>query len=201
MSIKNTHYAYLLPSKESGITTSWKECEEKVKGINGARYQGFKNLNDAKNWLLKGALYKTKIKPEIINGIYFDAGTGRGNGVEISVTNHHGENLLHYILPSELINTHNKHSLSKEKTNNYGELLACKYAIKIANLIKEKKVFGDSKLVIDFWSKGMIKKEVNEDTQKLAKEIMILRKNFEQDGGKIILISGDNNPADLGFHK
>lgn len=64
-----------------------------------------------------------------------------------------------------------------------------------------KKVFGDSKLVIEFWSKWRIKKEVDEKTKKLAKEVSLLRKEFEEQGGEIILISGGSNPADLGFHK
>ncbi|MCX6720137.1 MAG: ribonuclease HI, partial [Candidatus Staskawiczbacteria bacterium] len=64
-----------------------------------------------------------------------------------------------------------------------------------------KKVFGDSKLVVEYWSKGHIKYEVGEETVNLAQEVKILRREFEKNGGKIFLISGGSNPADLGFHK
>ena len=32
-------------------------------------------------------------------------------------------------------------------------------------------------------------------------EVKSLREDFEQKGGQMIFISGDHNPADLGFHK
>ena len=52
------------------------------------------------------------------------------------------------------------------------------------------KIFGDSKLVVEYWSKGHIKYEVGEETVNLAHEVKILRKEFEKMGGKMILISG-----------
>ena len=39
-----------------------------------------------------------KPRPTLEPGIYFDAGTGRGAGVEISVTDEQGKNLLHKAL-------------------------------------------------------------------------------------------------------
>ena len=196
-----THYAYLLPGGKSGTVGSWAECEKKVKGVNGARYKGFKSLAKAKEWLAGGAKYEIKRKKKMPEGVYFDAGTGRGEGVEISVTDKDGKDLLDKIIHPGLLNKHGKHLLPKGKTNNYGELLACRYAISLANMLKEKKVMGDSRLVIDFWSKGMIKKEVDPKTRELAFEVAALRREFDGQGGKIILISGDDNPADLGFHK
>jgi ribonuclease HI len=197
----NTHYAYLLPKGESGIVNSWKNCEKKVSGINGARYKGFKSLKEAKEWLALGAKYEIKKKKKMPDGVYFDAGTGRGDGVEISVTDKNGKNLLDKAIDSKLLNKHGKYLLPKGKTNNYGELISAKYALKIASLIKEKNIFGDSRLVIDYWSKGMVKKEVNDETKLLVKEVYLLRREFEKNGGKISLISGNDNPADLGFHK
>jgi len=196
----NTHYAYFLPNGKNGIVRSWTKCEEIVRGVEGARYKGFKNDTEANLWLASGAKYAVKIKKKMLKGVYFDAGTGRGEGVEISVTDKDGKDLLDKVLRSELINKYGKHLLPSEHTNNYGELLACRYAIDIAKIIKEKYIFGDSKLVIDYWSKGFIKKEINEKTKKLAHEVTFLRQKFENNGGKIILISGDDNPADLGFH-
>jgi ribonuclease HI len=94
-----------------------------------------------------------------------------------------------------------KKLLGKDVTNNFGELMACKYAVQIALGKNISKIFGDSKLVVEYWSKGHIKYEVGEETVNLAQEVKILRKEFEKVGGKMILISGGSNPADLGFHK
>ncbi len=197
---KNTHYAYFLPNGESGIVVSWAKCEKIVQGKQGVRYKGFRNLTEAENWLSAGAKYEIKTKKKMPDGVYFDAGTGRGNGVEISVTNKNGINLLNKVLANSLINKHGKYLLPKGKTNNYGELLALKYALEIATIINEKNIFGDSKLAIDYWSKGFIKKEVANQTKTLAYEVMNMRREFEDLGGTITLISGDDNPADLGFH-
>ena len=192
------YYAYILPSGQSAVVTTWAKCESAVRGQKGARYKSFKNEKEAEEWLSAGALYG--IKKELPDGIYFDAGTGRGEGVEISVTDKDGADLLASTMPKDLINSHGKHLLPKGKTNNYGELLACFYAIKIAEKKKFKNIFGDSALVIDYWSKGFIKKEVGTETVDLAKKIALMRREFEAAGGKIERVSGDDNPADLGFH-
>ena len=198
-----SYYAYILTDKnESGVCSDWAECERKVKGVN-ARYKRFSSKAGAEEWLSAGAAYDIKIKekPLLEKGIYFDAGTGRGNGVEISVTDERGIDLLHLALPKSKINKFGKHLLSKEMTNNYGELLACKYALKLAIKKKIKKIFGDSKLVIEYWSKGFIKKkELPPTTVKLAAEVKKLREAFDKKGGTVGRISGDHNPADLGFH-
>ncbi len=201
MASKSSYYAYLLPSGRSGTVSSWNECEKKVKGVNGARYKGFKTLGEAKSWLAAGAKYEIKQKKKMPKGVYFDAGTGRGKGVEISVTDKSGRGLLEKVISPRLLNEHGKLLLPKGNTNNYGELLACRHAISLARSLKEKNVYGDSKLVVDFWSKGMVKKEVDPETRKLAFETASLRREFEALGGNITLISGDDNPADLGFHK
>ena len=65
-----------------------------------------------------------------------------------------------------------------------------------------KSIFGDSKLVINYWSKGfMNKNKLSLKTKKLIKSVARLRKKFEESGGRMEYISGDDNPADLGFHK
>ena len=63
-------------------------------------------------------------------------------------------------------------------------------------------IYGDSSLVIEYWSKGFIKKDnVTPKTYELAMKVKERREFFEAAGGKISHISGDFNPADLGFHK
>lgn len=196
---KKKYYAYLI-NGEKGITDNWPECQEIVAGKNGAKYKSFESEELAEAWLLAGADYKIK-NIALEDGIYFDSGTGGGNGVEINVTDKTGKKLLHKIIEKEKVNDKGHHFAGEGTTNNFGELLACKYALQLALKEDIKKVFGDSKLVVEFWSKGHIKYEVGEETVNLAQEVKILRKEFEAIGGKIFLISGGSNPADLGFHR
>ena len=201
---KNNFYAYLLSSGKSGILENWLEVETLVKG-KSARYKGFETKSEAQEWLDQGAKYsastKTKKKKSKVlkKGIYFDAGTGRGKGTELKVTDEKGNNLL----PKSRINTkHETHRLTNGETNNYGELLACKFALEIAKRKKVKNIFGDSKLVIDYWSLGHVKaSNVSEETVELSMDTANLRDKFEKTGGRIEHVSGDINPADLGFHK
>ncbi len=196
---KRKVYAYLVNGK-SGITETWAECEAKVVGKPEARFKGFESRIEAEKWLEAGANYNIKhLTAE--EGVYFDAGTGPGNGVEVSVTDHKGKSLLGLILDSELLNRQGRQFAPQGTTNNYGELLACKYALQIAEKKNIKKIFGDSKLVIDYWSKWMVKKGVALETVQIAREVSKLREAFEKEGGKIKRISGGSNPADLGFHK
>lgn len=200
MTSKKEFYAYALLDGRQGIVDNWPECEMIVSGIKNARFKGFASLDEAKAWLTAGADYSLK-KP-LEEGIYFDAGTGRGNGVEASVTDEKGQSLLDKILPENQINEHGKYVLSGDVTNNYGELLACSFALQIALKTKAQKIFGDSKLVLDFWSKGHIKSgEAPPKTGQLAYSVAKLRKEFESKGGSLEHVSGEGNPADLGFHK
>jgi len=197
---KKKYYAYQV-GKEKGIVDSWAECERIVAGVPGAKYKGFVMQEEAEKWLDAGADYSKK-HIGLKKGVYFDAGTGAGNGVEASVTDENGDSLLFKILDDKDINARGFQLLGKGVTNNYGELLACKYALQIALQEGAEKIFGDSKLVIEYWSKGFIKKDsVSHETVELANEVKVLRHMFEKRGGEIFLISGSSNPADLGFHK
>lgn len=197
---KKKYYAYQI-GKEKGICDSWQECERIVQGVPGAKFKGFVMQEEAEKWLEKGSDYSIK-HIGLEKGIYFDAGTGAGNGVEVSVTDENGDSLLYKILDEKEINSRGFQLLGKRVTNNYGELLACKYALQIALDQAVGKIFGDSKLVIEYWSKGFIKRDsVSKETASLADEVKTLRHMFEKRGGQVILISGSSNPADLGFHK
>ena len=200
MNQKRKFYAYTIPSTGAkGVTDVWAECEKFVKGVKGSRFQGFKTRAEAEVWLKGGAAYR--VREPAPPGVYFDAGTGRGDGVEINVTDHHGKSLLGLVLPKAKITKFGTHGLWNA-TNNYGELLACKYALDVAEKTGVKTVYGDSKLIIEYWSRGIIKrKEVAQETVKLADVVVLVRRKFETGGGKIVRISGDDNPADLGFHR
>jgi ribonuclease H-related protein len=196
---KKKYYAYLINGKK-GITDNWPECQKIVSGMIDTKYKGFETKDEAERWLEAGADYNSKHTASK-KGIYFDAGTGAGKGVEISVTDETGNSLLNKILKKKEINEKGNHWIINNVTNNFGELLACKYALEIALKGDIKNIFGDSKLILDYWSKGFIKKNLPEETISLANEVKRLRYSFEKDGGKMDHISGGSNPADLGFHR
>jgi len=200
---RNKYYAYLLPNRMSGVTGGWSACEKMVSGVAGARYRGFASEEEARAWLREGARYDAKIYKNLEAGIYFDAGTGRGEGVEISVTDEKGKNLLHRVMKKEDLNLFGKHRVRQgNATNNYGELLALRYALRVAKKEKIKKIFGDSKLVINYWSRHRAKrKALPQATIHLLDEVAKLRRQFEAAGGTVSRISGGENPADLGFHR
>jgi ribonuclease HI len=214
---KQKFYAYFVPGSAgaggtaaargaSGVVDDWKKCEKIVSGKVGARFRAFESREEAETWLAGGARYDakpTEALRELERGIYFDAGTGRGDGVEVSVTDEHGKNLLHRAISKSDLNQFGKHLVANPAaTNNYGELLALCYALKIAGKLRVKKIFGDSRLVIDYWSKWRIKRnELPEETVALAAEVARAREVFEARGGTVERISGGRNPADLGFHR
>ena len=205
--MKKKYYAYIIPeAHKSGITDNWPACERAVKGKRGARFRGFGTRDQARAWLESGATYKDReaIKASLPRAIYFDAGTGRGLGlVEINVTDESGLPLLWQALPKKDITVQGTHVIRKKSaSNNFGELLACKYALEIAMKRRVPLVCGDSVLIINYWSRGLVtSKNVSRDTVALAGEVQKLRNKFEKKGGKLQRVSGDINPADLGFHR
>lgn len=201
-------YAYFLESEnKKGIVFTWDECKSIVSGKN-ARYKSFPSLKECELWLENGANYERKaqikkeIQKELPEAVYFDAGTGRGIGVETRVTDVTGKSLLHFNSFNYVVNEFGNIHLGVEKTNNFGELLGLFLAIDIATKSGYKRIYGDSNLVIYFWSKGIYREEnLPLETIKLILETKKARDEFEKNGGSIEYISGDYNPADLGFHK
>lgn len=183
------------------MVEGWERCEKIVSGKSGARYRGFPNREAAETWLKSGAEYQRRAPAKLEKGIYFDSGTGRGKGVEVSVTDETGKDLLKSVSPRLKLNRYGKLPLGTRPTNNYGELLAAKYALELAFKKKARRIFGDSRLVIDYWSRSLVKKKkVPGKTVQLAKEVARLRKRFESGGGEVLRIDGADNPADIGFH-
>lgn len=198
-------YAYYITDENKGILKEWEEVSEIIKGTS-ARYKKFKTKKEAKEWLDAGALYETKVEKIEISldksGIYFDSGTGRNGTPEIKVTNYKGDSLLMFVLPEEKISEFGTYFLNSNRTNNFGELTAIYAALKYALEYDLLNIYGDSQLVIDYWSKGKFNStELEKDTISLINKVVKLREEFEKKGGTISFISGDYNPADLGFHK
>ena len=214
---KQKYYAYFFSEDNKGIVNSWSECEKIVLGTK-ARYKSFIDKTEAQDWLNSGAIYEKKISlksstsANLEKGIYFDAGTGRGIGVEVRITNEYKENILEKIPIEELENLLRGTSwiknqfgniqVEKGKTNNFGELIGFYFALNCAKNLKCNAIFGDSRLVIDYWSLGRFhESNLEKETIKYINKVILLRKEFEQNNGIIKHISGDINPADLGFHK
>ncbi|WP_319202954.1 viroplasmin family protein [uncultured Ilyobacter sp.] len=200
---KKFYAYYMVDTQESGITHSWEDCKSYIQA-GKSRYKSFKTLEEAEKWLEKGGVYQSKeeIRRGLPDGIYFDAGTGRGIGVEVRVTDKMGNSILDRCIPADKITSHGNYLTEDGMTNNFGELLGLYCAMKIALKENIRNIYGDSNLVIYFWSKGIIKRQdQKEKTLKLADLVIELRKKYESSGGKIEYISGDINPADLGFHR
>lgn len=206
---KNSFYAYTQEGR-SGIVRNWEECEAKVRG-RSARYKGFPSFAEAKAWLASGATYPDKAAakrkerealPE--NGVFVDAGTGAGLGVEVKVTDREGFSLLDQCLPPKRITPRGTSLLEPGRTNNYGELLALLLGIRIAKKLGAKSVYSDSALVLDFWSLGHVtakKRQEDPELYVLATKTFAERLEFERAGGRCLKISGGINPADLGYHR
>ena len=85
--------------------------------------------------------------------------------------------------------------------NNGAELVAAIIGICIAYHHNYKRVYCDSTLIVEHWSKKVSKTIKDERKAKLQRFLIKVCKLFENAGGKLIWISGDDNKADLGFHK
>ena len=208
MAKKQKFYAYYIPdTNENGIFDNWDDCQKKINGKK-ARYKSFKTILEAKEWLNSGANYEKKEKLTELysnlnqNAIYFDAGTGRGNGVEVRLTDFNKNSLLHKIMDRKMINENGNYYVAENRTNNFGELVGLYMALVYAKRYNVKNICGDSLLIIEYWSKGRYNiSNLENDTIELIKKVTLMRKEFEKKGGIIEKISGDYNPADLGFHK
>ncbi len=137
------------------------------------------------------------------DAIYFDSGTGRGHGTEVNVTTWDRKPLAHLVAPGERITPFGTVQLSEGRTNNYGELLACLLAIRAARRLGVKMVCGDSRLALDHWSRGRVKRALAEADPDLARLVEMTAREravFEAEGGTFFHVPGSRNPADLGFH-
>lgn len=210
MSRNQKFYAYfIINTNENGILENWTDCQKKVSGKK-ARYKSFKSLLEAQEWLNSGANYEKKEKKDLTKlyselereAIYFDAGTGRGNGVEVRLTDFDGNSLLYKIMNEKNINEFGNYYVADTRTNNFGELVGIYTAFVYAKKYGTKIICGDSSLVIEYWTKGRYNSfNLESDTVELIKKTALMRNEFEKRGGTVKKISGDVNPADLGFHK
>jgi len=87
----------------------------------------------------------------------------------------------------------------KAQQNNGAELLSMIQAMRIALRDNHDTICSDSDLVVKYWSTGHISPSAKlcEEKRSWIKYCGELRKEFESKEGKIVKISGKDNPADL----
>ena len=138
---KEKYYAYFFDTNNMGIKNSWDECKKIVQGTS-ARYKSFTSKEEAEFWLNNGAIYEKKSETlerkilqnqKLEDAVYFDAGTGRGLGVEVRITDKNKKSLIESIRDEKFekflenkkwtINEFENIQLDKRRTNNFGELL------------------------------------------------------------------------------
>lgn len=92
---------------------------------------------------------------------------------------------------------------SKDTPNqqiNYAEIVALHLALRIA-LSQDIKTISIDSVTSNAWSAGRISKNIADPEKlKICQESVKYRKEFEKNGGKVLKISGAENPADFGLH-
>lgn len=159
-----------------------------------------------------------RIIPDVL---YVDGACNKITGKKswASITDKKGNCLMEYIDLSEfetkdviLPNNQNRKIINisfndvVKQNNNGAELISMVIALRMAkqndNVLA---ICSDSELIVKWWSQGHINaatlSKMDPLKKKYINECKKLRESFELRGGKIIKISGDDNPADLGYHK
>lgn len=89
----------------------------------------------------------------------------------------------------------------KSQQNNGAELVATVIGLILAIEYNYTIIYSDSSLITDYWSKRLSGKIADKQKRLLQRILVELNKEFESKGGRIVKISGDDNLADLGFHR
>ena len=112
------------------------------------------------------------------------------SGNRLTMPVREGTSNIHLALDEEFITAEGNYRL-KNRTNNFGELTGLYLAIQVAMKLGQKKIFGDSKLVIEYWSKGYIRKEKakDPDLMELVQKTKTLRQQYEKQGGEVLRVS------------
>lgn len=166
----------------------------------------FDTVNEADRWLRNmGQNYIIDMKNLLKEDtIFFDVGTGRGIGAEVCVSDYMGNPIIEKLSEyKNSLNGYGNYNLGKINNIMYGELFGLYLALLISKENnKYKKIAGDNLGVINNWSKGeKISSKISFEEKELIDKVVLLRKEFEENGGEILYINGSINPADLGFHK
>lgn len=137
--------------------------------------------------------------------LFFDMGTGRGIGAEVRVTNSNGDSILYKLENHSnlLINEFGNINLGNNVSTLYGEL----YAFYLALLIVDsstyyKAIAGDNINALKCYFESHNTKNFSHYELDLINAILKLKEKInEKINLEIFYVSGDINPADLGFHR
>ena len=209
---ENTIYYVVIKGIKKGIYTSWNDCKRNTYGYNESEFKSFKSLKEAEKF------YFDNTKTE--NSLYVDGGHNKDTGSVAygSVVDHQGNDMIEYYkflfedydlefrtvdLPvgrrTVVISNFEDCKLQQ---NNGAELLALFIGLKIANHITIfKTIFSDSQVVCDYWSKNIVNNNFCDEKIFYIKSTILQRNIFEKKGGTVIKITGNDNLADLGYHK
>jgi len=194
-------YAYLVWD----IVDTWEECEAKVKGVK-AFYHKFASRGQAETWIKAkisdlGGKITPQVTPQVtpeVKSLYCDSGRPGDGITRIIICDEKGTSLY-----GNDTYKGRRCAVLGNYTNNQGEFKAFSIALKIALEKGYKIIKSDSELVVKYWlfGKGKVINS-NRGMKKYQEETVLPRyKKFIANGGKVILISGDENLADLGDHK
>ena len=200
-----------------GVYTSWPDCQKQTNGYSGAVFKSFSSREEALNFISPSPKETKNSKEDIV---YCDGGHNSQTGKDAwgSVVDKDGYDLVSknkhlltdFILRDEILPLKGKRTIIvanfndvKSQQNNGAELMAMVAGLRICLEKNHKVLASDSELLVKWWSN-----KLNDDKRSimdprkvnLIDELIILRKKFEQIGGSIIKISGDDNKADLGHH-
>ncbi|MGL5716137.1 MAG: hypothetical protein ACRCX2_24180 [Paraclostridium sp.] len=222
------YYAYM-KNREKNIITDWKIVSELLKSGEKFPFMSFESFYEAEEWLNNQCCFKKK-DTVLRDAIYFDSGKNGPNGMtRVRLSDKESRDLLPLLsdngssirtsnfnkitkalkIANQYMNLNSYNNLSvvtltAKCSNNIGELLGFILACELIKIKKTNffKIIGDSKLIIDYWSKGLYnKKNVNKQTRELIEIAYSLREELNRLGVEFLHISGDFNPADLGDHK
>jgi len=213
-------YYSVYQGRVPGVYKTWTECKEQTDGFSGASFKKFSTREDADISFSGQVAESVPEKREDEFCIYVDGAHNKVTRDEAwgSVVDQNGKDLIEpykHLLDDMVLTTKNlpvgTRTLIIAKFNdvstqqiNGAELLSLIAGIRIAKEIKCLTVCSDSKLMTDYWSKRLkpeSKLKMDPLKSNWVEYLIKIRQNFEKIGGKIEKISGDDNPADLGFHK
>lgn len=208
-------YYAVVKGYQPGIFRSWEECRKSVHGFKGNKYESFKTLEEAEDYINNSTQDRKKLK--VTNCLYVDGAHNKFTG-SVALSSVVDENycdkieefrylfndieLVTFNLPVGIrtLGVANFDDV-KSQQNNGAELLALIMGLRIAIFTNSySTIFSDSQLMVDFWSRGYFNGNPKMDPIKklYIEELIGLRKKFN---GEIIKIPGKLNKADLGFHK
>lgn len=169
--LSSMSYYAVAKGRVPGIYTTWKECEEQVKGFSSASYKKFPNKKDAK-YFVEGIIPKEKIETTINGLVVFTDGACPDNGTEKARAS--------WAICWPYNSLLDKKGLlpGVKQTNIRAELYAIMQAIKQANTISKTDqlhVYTDSEFsinVVEKWLEGWKERNyLNVKNRDLIKEL------------------------------